>query len=119
MTRGIEGVARRSGTIAVVVVAALAACGDDEVDCASFRFDAQAWRAGDDRPTLAAGLHECKTLIGKERAEARRLLGPPLEGDRHSELQYVGPDALELDDEVLVVEFGANGRVIRTELVVP
>jgi hypothetical protein len=127
MTPVTEGGDARTWTtrVLVAVLLGVSGCGG-EVDCGEFTFDSQAWRdssddldvePGGERHDAAVALVTCQTLIGKPRSEVRSLLGRPEDGDRESELHYVAPDPLRLDDEILVVTFGRDGRVVDAELV--
>jgi hypothetical protein len=101
--------------IAVVGVASAIAAGDrcDEP------FDAEGWRATDDRVELAETIGRCRLLDGATRAEVRRLLGPPEHRGRRRWAYYVGEtnDLMGPGDATyLGVRFGRDGRVSRAGL---
>lgn len=115
----------------VLVVAALsvAACGGGSDRPKSCQFDASAWRnpassAGTpghltQRQHLADSLVSCKLLVGKTRKQVRKLLGRPSFRPAQTRWYFdVGPDRdIGLDREQLYVQFSAQSRVRRAELV--
>ena len=133
---------RRAAGAAVLVGLLLAGwfvfdvTGDDD-GCSDFRFDAAAW-AGDSDPSawgdasrsgeptirqrLADRLIECGTLAGRRRAELNRMLGRPDGGIAHGEDASTWTTGVErgyihIDNEHLLVRFGADGRATSARLV--
>lgn len=95
-------------------------------------FDRAAWRLGSSteprgdersrRSVLVDGLVECKTLNGASRARVRKILGTPYQFDRADDgapiwFYLVGPGALQLDSEELLVIFDEHGRVAKLDRV--
>ena len=98
----------------------------DRPDRCEGEFDAARWKAiasedDDDnegeRRALADDLVDCGRLVGRTKDEVARLAGRPVRdrrsGPRNRESWFyrLGPDGLQLDEDVLVVQFNAAGRV--------
>lgn len=132
--------ARQRAATAAVAIAVLAAGvaftlaaraalfpGDPDVDCDSYAFPTDRWRAalrtsGEEALTrrLARNVVRCKLVLGKTKREVRALLGAPnsdlVDGSprRHREWEYdVGISGGYSDNETisLFMEFG-RGRVV-------
>jgi hypothetical protein len=120
---GVAGLA--AGTAAVI----LAASEDD--GCSAFRFDPGRWE--EERRTdetsgepselerLADALVRCETLVGRDRAAVRRLLGPADTGGRSTWRWYAGltNDGLGVGDGQELKATVARGRVRRASLAYP
>jgi hypothetical protein len=109
-------------TVGVGVGVALARPDDDpstNVNCATYRFDASAWKigTGDPSPREQEGraMLACRTLIGKRRAEIREMLGAPDDGDTDGPAYELGPDGLGIDSMFLDIGI-RHGVVVRTSL---
>jgi hypothetical protein len=113
--------------LGIVVLALLAShdlFGDGSSDCDGYELDRDAWFADVDRDEAAADLVRCRTLVGRSRAGALRMLGSPSnlgrEFRRPDQASYaagvvndgIGPG----DGQVLTVRFGTDDRVIGAHL---
>lgn len=143
LTAGVSSLraSTRAAGLALLCGSAVAlGCGGSEersdVDCDSFRFDAEAWDARDaarrrgDAPTvrqaLADGLLACDLIEGRSAAWVRSQLGPSESSTTSTTFASyrLGPDrrsggSVQIDSEFLSIEFGSNGRVVRATTLTP
>lgn len=118
----------RAGTLLISAVILVCGCGGDEPQRQSSgenecTFPAAEWKGlrgvggaegaeqSERRRELADLIEECKVLDRQPRARVAELLGDPADYEALRWEYVIGPEAYAADYQLLVVEFGPDGRV--------